>query len=77
MIVVAVANFFRGGFAPRKGSLSGFFVWAIGQGLFDGTGIDPDPTIGMANAPTKGPRTHVPTDAEIVKTTVIATSSGC
>jgi integrase len=50
-----------------KGSLSGFFVWALGQGLFDGTSIDTDPTIGMANAPTKGPRTHVPTDAEIVK----------
>ena len=50
-----------------KGSLSGFFVWAIGQGLLDGTSIDTDPTIGMANAPTKGPRTHVPTDAEIVK----------
>src|SRR5262249_26086779 len=32
-----------------------------------GTGIDTDPTIGMANAPTRGPRTHVPTDAEIVK----------
>jgi integrase len=50
-----------------KGSLSGFFVWAIGQGLLDGTGIDTDPTIGMANAVTRGPRTHVPTDAEIVK----------
>jgi len=50
-----------------KGSLSGFFVWAIGQGLLDGTSIDTDPTIGMANAPTKGPRTHVPTDAEIAK----------
>jgi integrase len=50
-----------------KGSLSGFFVWAIGQGLLDGTGINTDPTIGMANAVTKGPRTHVPTDAEIVK----------
>src|SRR5262249_32494039 len=50
-----------------KGSLSGFFVWAIGQGLLDGTGIDTDPTIGMANAPTKGPRTHVPTDAEVAK----------
>src|SRR5262249_20909361 len=35
-----------------KGSLSGFFVWAIGQGLLEGT----DPTIGMANAPTAGPR---------------------
>src|SRR5262249_18519656 len=35
--------------------------------LFDGTSIDTDPTIGMANAPTRGPRTHVPTDAEIVK----------
>jgi integrase len=46
-----------------KGSLSGFFVWAIGQGLFDGT----DPTMGMANAPTNGPRSHVPIDAEIVK----------
>src|SRR5262245_15078698 len=50
-----------------KGSLSGFFVWAIGQGLLDGTGTDINPTIGMANAPTKGPRTHVPTDAEIAK----------
>ena len=46
-----------------KGSLSGFFVWAIGQGLLDGT----DPTIGMANAPTRGPRSHVPTDAEMIK----------
>jgi integrase len=46
-----------------KGSLSGFFEWAIGQGLLDGT----DPTIGIANAPTKGPRTHVPSDAEMVK----------
>jgi integrase len=46
-----------------KGSLSGFFNWCIGQGLLEGT----DPTIGMANAPTKGPRSHVPTDAEIVK----------
>jgi integrase len=50
-----------------KGSLSGFFVWAIGQGLLDGTDIDTDPTIGMANAATAGPRMHVPTDAEIVK----------
>jgi len=50
-----------------KGSLSGFFVWVIGQGLLDGTGTDIDPTIGMANASTKGPRTHVPTDAEIAK----------
>jgi len=50
-----------------KGSLSGFFVWAIGQGLLDGTEIDTDPTIGMANAATAGPRMHVPTDAEIVK----------
>jgi integrase len=47
-----------------KGSLSGFFVWAIGQGLLDGTA---DPTIGMANAPVNGPRSHVPSDAEIVK----------
>jgi integrase len=46
-----------------KGSLSGFFVWAIGQGLLEGT----DPTMGMASAPINGPRTHVPTDAEIVK----------
>jgi integrase len=46
-----------------KGSLSGFFVWAIGQGLLEGT----DPTIGMANAPTRGPRSHVPTDADMVK----------
>jgi integrase len=46
-----------------KGSLSGFFVWAIGQGLLEGT----DPTLGMAGAATKGPRTHVPTDGEIVK----------
>jgi integrase len=46
-----------------KGSLSGFFVWAIGQGLLEGT----DPTMGMANAPINGPRTHVPSDAEIVK----------
>jgi integrase len=46
-----------------KGSLSGFFVWAIGQGLLDGA----DPTIGMANAPTRGPRSHVPTDADMVK----------
>jgi integrase len=48
-----------------KGSLSGFFVWAIGQGLLadDAT----DPTVGMANAPTNGPRSHVPTDAEMVK----------
>src|SRR5262249_30349011 len=45
-----------------KGSLSGFFEWAIGQGLLEGT----DPTIGMANAPINGPRTHVPTDAEMV-----------
>jgi integrase len=46
-----------------KGSLSGFFEWTIGQGLLEGT----DPTIGMANAPINGPRTHVPTDAEMVK----------
>jgi len=46
-----------------KGSLSGFFEWAIGQGLLDGT----DPTIGIANFPTAGPRGHVPTDAELVK----------
>ena len=46
-----------------KGSLNGFFVWAIGQGLLDGT----CPTIGMANAPTRGPRSHVPTDADMGK----------
>jgi integrase len=46
-----------------KGSLSGFFVWAIGQGLLEGT----DPTAGIANAPTRGPRSHVPTDADMVK----------
>jgi integrase len=50
-----------------KGSLNGFFGWAIGQGLFDGTDIDIAPTVGMASFPINGPRTHVPTDAEIVK----------
>src|SRR5262245_29039169 len=46
-----------------KGSLSGFFVWAIGQGLLEGS----DPTAGIANFPLKGPRTHVPTDADMVR----------
>jgi integrase len=46
-----------------KGSLSGFFVWAIGQGLLEGT----NPTIGMANAPINGPRSHVPSDLEVQK----------
>jgi integrase len=46
-----------------KGSLSGFFEWAVGQGLLEGT----NPTIGMANAAINGPRAHVPTDAEMVK----------
>jgi integrase len=50
-----------------KGSLSGFFVWAVGQGLLDGTGIETDPTIGMANAVINGPRTHVPRDDEITE----------
>jgi integrase len=46
-----------------KGSLSGFFLWTIGQGLLEGT----DPTVGIANFPTNGPRSHVPTDDEMVK----------
>jgi integrase len=46
-----------------KGSLSGFFVWALGQRLLEGT----DPTAGITNAPTRGPRSHVPTDADMVK----------
>ena len=46
-----------------KSSLSGFFVWMIGQGLIEGT----DPTAGMAGAVTNGPRAHVPTDADMVK----------
>jgi hypothetical protein len=46
-----------------KGSLGGFFLWALGQGLLDGN----DPTTGIANFPLKGPRTHVPTDADMVK----------
>jgi integrase len=46
-----------------KSSLSGFFIWMIGQGLIEGT----DPTAGMAGAVTNGPRAHVPTDAEMVK----------
>jgi integrase len=50
-----------------KGSLDGFFGWAIGQGLFDGTDISIAPTVGMASFPTNGPRTHVPTDAEVVR----------
>jgi len=50
-----------------KGSLNKFFGWAIGQGLLDGTGIDIAPTVAMANQPINGPRTHVPTDAEVVK----------
>ena len=44
-----------------KSSLSGFFVWMIGQGLIEGT----DPTSGMAGAVTNGPRAHVPSDAEV------------
>jgi integrase len=50
-----------------KGSLNGFFTWAIGQGLLDGTGIDIAPTVSMASFPVNGPREHVPTDAEVVK----------
>jgi integrase len=50
-----------------KGSLSGFYVWAIGQGLLDGSGVDLDPTIGMPNAPIRGARSHVPSDDDIVK----------
>ena len=50
-----------------KGSLSGFFTWVIGQGLLDGTGIEVDPTTTIPSAPTNGARSHVPTDAEIVK----------
>ena len=50
-----------------KSSLSGFFTWAIGQGLFDGTGIATDPTIGIPNAPINGPRMHMPSDADMVK----------
>jgi integrase len=50
-----------------KGSLNKFFGWAIGQGLLDGTGIDIAPTVAMANQPINGPRTHIPTDAEVVK----------
>jgi integrase len=46
-----------------KGSLSGFFVWALGQGLLEGT----DPTMGIATFPTNGPRSRVPTDAEMKK----------
>jgi integrase len=50
-----------------KGSLNKFFGWAIGQGLLDGTGIDIAPTVAMANQAINGPRTHVPSDAEVVK----------
>jgi len=50
-----------------KGSLNGFFGWAIGQGLLDGTGIDIAPTVNMASFPINGPRTHVPRDDEIIK----------
>jgi len=50
-----------------KGSLNGFFGWAIGQGLLDGTGIDIAPTVSMASFPINGPRTHVPRDDEIIK----------
>jgi integrase len=46
-----------------QGSLSGFFVWAIGQGLIDGV----DPTAGIPKQPTNGPRARVPSDAELVK----------
>jgi integrase len=46
-----------------KSSLSGFFIWMIGQGLIEGT----DPTMGMAGAVTNGPRAHVPTDADMMK----------
>ena len=46
-----------------KGSLSGFFVWTIGQGLLDGV----DPCSAIPSAPTNGPRSHVPSDAEMVK----------
>jgi integrase len=45
------------------GSLSKFFGWAIGRGLLDGS----NPLIGIPKAPTNGPRSHVPTDAEIVR----------
>ena len=50
-----------------KGSLSGFYVWAIGRGLLDSSGVDLDPTIGIPNAPTNGARSHVPSDDDIVK----------
>jgi integrase len=50
-----------------KGSLSGFYVWAIGRGLLDGSGVDLDPTIGIPNAPINGPRSHIPTDDDIVR----------
>jgi integrase len=44
-------------------SLSKFFGWAIGHGLLDGS----NPLVGIPKAPTSGPRSHVPTDAEITK----------
>ena len=50
-----------------KGSLDGFYGWMIGQGMLDGTGIDIAPTVSMASFPTNGPRTHVPSDAEVVQ----------
>jgi integrase len=46
-----------------KSSLSGFFCWAIGQGLLEGS----DPCVGIPNAPINGPRMHVPSDADMVK----------
>jgi integrase len=46
-----------------KGSLSGFFLWCLGQGLLEGT----DPTVGIVNFVTNGARSHVPTDAEMVQ----------
>src|SRR5262249_8514566 len=50
-----------------KGSLNGFFGWAIGQGLLDGTGIDIAPTVGMASFPVNRPRTPVPNDPWVVE----------
>jgi integrase len=46
-----------------KSSLAGFFKWALGQGLLDGN----LPTAGIPSFPTRGPRTVVPSDGDMVR----------
>jgi integrase len=45
-----------------RGTLEGFFGWVIAQGLLEGN----NPVSGTVKAVINGPRTHVPTDSDVV-----------